>query len=319
MHTLIFDKRNISLAYENSSLIIRQEKSPPRSIPLSHIRKIVCLHSVQLSTQLLGQLWQRGIDFITLNSRYSERCFALYPNQQQQIARRCLQYTWQQEESFCLPLAKLLCQHRLKNTVKIINGYGNNTLVTTLNNSQNAIKQCDNLSTLRGIEGAMQRQLFDYWRQQVPINLGFNKRVRRPPTDPINALLSLTYTLVMHEAIRQCKAAGLDSQLGFYHRVSFGRHSLACDLMEPTRPYCEEWVMHCFKEGLFEKGNFSFNSQGACFLGKDGREVFYIAIDEQLGLWQKQLQATARWISKRIDKQASEVDHANGTLVPNTI
>src|SRR5690554_3385802 len=106
MHTLIFDRHKISLEYENHCIIIRQPETPPRSIPLSHVRKIICLHSVELTTSLLGQLWQRKIDFISLNNRYSERSFALFPNQQQQVERRCLQYTWQQHEELCLPLAK---------------------------------------------------------------------------------------------------------------------------------------------------------------------------------------------------------------------
>lgn len=61
MHTLIFDRHNISLEYENNCVIIRQPDIGPRSIPLRHVRKVMCVHSVQLSTSLLGQLWQRGI------------------------------------------------------------------------------------------------------------------------------------------------------------------------------------------------------------------------------------------------------------------
>src|SRR5690554_1574199 len=73
MHTLVFDRRDISLEYENQCLIVRQPDALPRSIPLTHIRRVLCLHSVRLTTSLLGQFWQRGIDFVAINSRYSER------------------------------------------------------------------------------------------------------------------------------------------------------------------------------------------------------------------------------------------------------
>ena len=312
MQTLVFDKRNISLDYENNCLIIRQPHQPPRTFPLTQIRKILCLHSVTLSTSLLGQLWQRGIDFITLNNRYSERSFALYPNQQRQVERRCLQYHWQQHEPSCLSLARQLCQHRLLCNIRLLSI--DTLLIETLHNCHQQMRNCQSLSELRGLEGSGQRQVFEHWRQQLAPNLGFRKRIRRPPPDPVNALLSLTYTIVMQEAIRQCTSAGLDSQLGFYHRTAFGRHSLACDVMEPVRPHCEAWVFQQFIDGNLNQKHFSGNGSGdnPCLLGKHGRELYYQNISTALPQWQRQLKATTRWISRNIDTSlVKQIHHDN--------
>ncbi len=321
MHTLVFDRRDISLEYENSCLIIREPNTPPRTLPLSHISKVMCLHSVQLTTSLLGQLWQRGIDFVVLNSRYSERSLGLYPHQQHQVERRCVQYRWQQDTAICLTLAIELCRHRIRHFIRLLPP-GNTHLCHCMEQFRSTMQLCQNLEELRGAEGAAQRMIFDYWRNQLPANLGFHKRQRRPPPDPVNALLSLTYTLVMQEAIRQCTAAALDSQLGFYHRTAFGRHSLACDIMEPVRPAVESQVMNWFISGLFNLRHFTppDTRAGACMLGKAGREIFYRAVDPCMNDWQRQLKATARWISRNIELSRTGDHHdPNPLLAPDSI
>lgn len=319
MHTLIFDRRHLRLAYENNCLVVRQPELPPRSIPLHHIRKILCAHSVELSTALLGQLWQRGIDFIVLNSRYSDRSFALFPNQQQQVARRCQQYAWQQHSWFSLRLAKNLCLKRITAYQQSLPAlcHANETF---LHNATQNVQRCNNVKTLRGIEGALQRYIFAYWRQQLPSSLGFIKRQRRPPKDPVNAMLSLTYTLAHHEAVRQCTAAGLDPQLGFYHKIVSGRHSLACDLMEPIRPYCEAWVMQQFLNNTFNSSYFSIDKRtGAAMLGKKGRSLFYSLIELEMQRWGEELQALAQWVCQEIDEYSEVEHHAHTTMVFDSI
>ncbi|MFT0213935.1 CRISPR-associated endonuclease Cas1 [Pseudomonas sp. F1_0610] len=302
MYTLLFDRRHINLEYENQCLIIRSPETPPRSIPLSYIRKIICLHSVQLTTALLGQLWERGIDFINLNQRSSERSFALYPKQQQQVKRRCLQYSFQQNDALSLPIAKAICTHRILGNLRTLKLSQNHHLSIHLYKKKDDLQRCITKEQLRGVEGACQRLIFDFWRSLLPSDLNFQSRKRRPALDPVNALLSLTYTLAMQEAIRQCTAHGLDSQLGVYHSILSGRHSLACDLLEPIRPYCEQWVMTSFLEETFTAKDFTKGSP--CLLIKPARERYYQAIAEQLKPWRRSLMASARWLCKHIDQHS---------------
>lgn len=304
MHTLVFDKHSLSLSYNNHCLLVNQPDATPRSLPLKFINKIICLHSVNLTTQLLGQLWERGIPFVTLNNRYSERSFALNPNQHNQVERRCIQYLWQQNQAKSLEIAKVFCLHRLRNNLRSIES-PSPRLKEILQTQLKLMFNCESLDQLRGHEGSAQRSVFSHWRYLLPEQLNFKKRQKRPVKDPVNALLSLTYTLVYHEAIRQCVAYGLDAQLGFYHRVSFGRYSLACDLMEPLRPYCENWVFNCFIEGKFNQKHFTKpkTPNDVCFLGKQGRSIYYQLIDEEMQSWQKKLKSYARWLSRTLDKE----------------
>ena len=101
---------------------------------------------------------------------------------------------------------------------------------------------------IRGVEGAAARQYFVALRSVVPPELEFTGRNRRPPRDPVNAALSLAYTLLHWEAVHVLHAVGLDPMLGFYHRPSFGRESLACDVMEPLRPAVDRWIWRLFAD-----------------------------------------------------------------------
>ncbi|NLY16891.1 MAG: CRISPR-associated endonuclease Cas1 [Gammaproteobacteria bacterium] len=313
MSTLILDRRNISLEYDNQCLVVRQPEQTPRTVPLKHLNKIVCLHSVQITTSLLGQLWKRKIDFVNLNNRHADCSFGLYPNRQQQVRRRCQQYAWQQDQSTALPLARTLCSHRLRNNLRLLPDNGELTLREYLHTAVSRLAEATSLQEMLGIEGAAQRQMFAHWREQLPTKLGFNQRQRRPPKDPVNSLLSLTSSLVLQEAIRQCTAAGLDPDLGFYHRIASGRPSLACDLMEPLRPFFEHWVMHLFIDGKFDCRHFTGqnSAQAPCYLGKAGREAFYPLFHQASTAWQRQLKATARWTCQHLDsEQGTALDSA---------
>jgi CRISP-associated protein Cas1 len=84
-----------------------------------------------------------------------------------------------------------------------------------------------NLQVLCRLEGAAAAMYFEAYQQIFPADFKFNGRHRRPPPDPVNALLSLCYTLIHHEAVNALKMYGLDPMLGFYHQPYYGRDSLA--------------------------------------------------------------------------------------------
>jgi CRISP-associated protein Cas1 len=93
-----------------------------------------------------------------------------------------------------------------------------------------------NRAALMGTEGAATRAYFQTWVQALPPVWEFTGRKRRPPPDPVNAMLSFGYTLLTNEAVAACEAAHLDPDVGFLHQSRVGRPSLALDLVEEFRP-----------------------------------------------------------------------------------
>lgn len=303
MARIFIEKRDIELEYATDCLLIRQPNEPTRTLPLRRVSQVICLHNTKITTQLVGQLHARGIDLVVLNLRYEHNSFALYADQQKVVERRCKQYQWQADPNKKREVARYWMQRKLRKSRQIATTHGLNvdaSFFDTLQNQMNHPLLTE--EQLLGLEGHLQKTLFDAWRCLLPAELGFTKRVRRPPTDPINAALSLAYTFVYQEAIRQCKASGLDSQLGFYHRVCFGRHSLACDLMEPLRPKIEAWIFGLFLNGELNKRHFS-HSQKGCLLGKQGREVFYSAYESQWPHFSRELRAASTWLARLLDQE----------------
>ena len=94
-----------------------------------------------------------------------------------------------------------------------------------------------------GHEGTATREYFRAWRQLIGDDWGFTARERRPPPDPVNAMLSFGYTLLVQEAVAALEMAGLDAAVGFLHRARWGRPCLALDLMEEFRPVIVDAVV----------------------------------------------------------------------------
>lgn len=90
--------------------------------------------------------------------------------------------------------------------------------------------------------------------------------------------MSLGYTLLHFEAVRCAYAAGLDPYIGFLHGLSFGRESLASDLIEPLRPALDGWLWRLFAERTLRADHFSTDA-GRCHLGKAGRQAFFVAYE----------------------------------------
>jgi CRISPR-associated protein Cas1 len=307
--TLVIDKHDITLEYDTDCLLVRQPDAQLRSLPLCRVDKVVCLHNVQLTTQLLGQLAARGIDFVVLNQRYSKYSVALYADRYQSAQRRCLQYQWQTDAAIRLPLARQLCLHKFRAIGRVLASQPEHRLLAQLEMAIEATRQCQQEDSLRGIEGSLQRAVFQYWRSRLDPGWGFTQRQRRPAPDPVNALLSFGYTLVHHEAIRQAKCHGLDPDLGFYHRLAYSRSSLACDLIEPLRPKIEAWVVALLQQGALNKRHFSYSKTDGCLLGKEGRLIFYPLFEAFMQQGRRTLASHARWLARQLSRQLPPASH----------
>lgn len=133
------------------------------------------------------------------------------------------------------------------------------------------------LESLLGLEGTAARVYFEQFGDLLasPSSLGairFEERNRRPPRDPVNALLSVLYALLIKDATVALLAAGLDPYVGFYHRPRFGRPALALDLAEKFRPFvADSTVLTVVNNGEVRRGDF-VERAGAVALTQRGRK-----------------------------------------------
>lgn len=134
------------------------------------------------------------------------------------------------------------------------------------------------LEQLRGLEGAGATIYFSVFDQMIlgkkPL-FAFSNRNRRPPLDPVNALLSFAYSLLTHDCASALESVGLDAYVGFLHRDRPGRTSFALDLMEELRPcLADRFVLTLINNRVVHRDDFQFRENGAVYLTDSGRKVF---------------------------------------------
>jgi len=131
--------------------------------------------------------------------------------------------------------------------------------------------------SITGVEGQLAHAWFSLLSRYLDPQWHFTERNRRPPRDPVNALLSLGYTLTMSEIRQSVIGFGLDPSLGFLHQDYPGRESMALDVTEIFRSAVDCFVLQSLAEGLFSTDSFYYRSVEGCRLSKQARPCFFQA------------------------------------------
>lgn len=289
MTTLYLDRRDIALRLEGQALAIYAGNERQSTVPLHILERVVMRSSVTLQSGLLARLANVGVGVLIFGGWNGAKHASIQGASHNDGARRIGQYRryddldWRRHWAQRLVLAKVQGQSRLMQRALIQRPDLRRPLIDTLERLKSArtrIRTESDLTidSLRGIEGAAAVAYFAGLAALMPDSLGFTGRNRRPPRDPVNAVLSLGYTLLHYEAVRACQVAGLDPVIGFFHELSFGRESLASDLIEPLRPRLDAWAWEQFRSRSLIDSHFSREGEG-CLLGKTGREHFFRAYE----------------------------------------
>nr|MBP8111225.1 CRISPR-associated endonuclease Cas1 [Agitococcus sp.] len=242
MESLYIDRRDTTLSVEGERVIIHHaDMVRAQSVPLAHLRFVVISANTQLTTNVLQAFSRAGVACIVINPRKTDDIAFTMPFRHGHAERRLAQYAMyhnndlRQQAAQRLVQFKILSQQRTLQRLLINHPQHRLALsrgIEKLQNIRQSLKTQDYpLASLRGLEGAAASGYFLALSYCVPASLNFTGRNRRPPRDPINAVLSLTYSLIHYESIRCLTAVGLDPLIGFYHDLSYKRESLACDMV----------------------------------------------------------------------------------------
>jgi len=283
--TLYLDRRGLSLKLEGRSLAIYTEEGRQSTLPLHLLERVVMRSSVVIDSSLLARLADAGIGVLIFGGRNATKQAIVMDRAGNDGARRIGQYRryddarWRRDWSARLVLAKLNGQGRVLRRALADRAdlrYPLTQGLDRLGQARERVLSDRSLSvaSLRGIEGAAALSYFGSFAAMLPESMGFQGRNRRPPRDPVNAVLSLGSTLLHYEAVRACYGAGLDPLIGFFHNLEFGRESLACDLVEPLRPKVDAWAWDQFRHQVLRADDFRRDGD-ACLLDKHARQRFY--------------------------------------------
>lgn len=205
---------------------------------------------------------------------------------------RVAQYAAAADESRSLWLAQKVVKAKIQNSRTLLrrntpSGSDRDHVLDRLEQSGQAVKGVGSIQELLGVEGDAARWYFGaFGRMLEPRgfspSLSFEHRNRRPPKDPINALLSFGYAMLVKEWTVALLEEGLDPWWGMYHRPRHGRPALALDLMEPFRPVLvDSAVVTAVNTGMV-RGEHFVVAGGGCMLEREGRRAFITAYENRL-------------------------------------
>ncbi len=260
-----------SIIKEGSHLLVRCGKEIQRTIFLNKLSQLILCGNVSLTPHARNTLFRHGIDtvFLTRNGRYLGRFNQPEPKN---IELRKRQFELAKDPEFTLRMARSIVAGKLTNQAAVLMRLHRKRPEGGLAGQAGALRDiigqldgCSGIDELRGYEGQGSALYFEVFNQGFDSEQDFGKRIRRPPTDPVNAMLSLLYTFLYNQVYSAIRQAHLDPYLGNLHAMDYGRYSLALDLMEEFRPILvDTLVFALFNLGVLKREeDFIFHEESA--------------------------------------------------------
>ncbi|MDH5572545.1 MAG: type I-C CRISPR-associated endonuclease Cas1c [Gammaproteobacteria bacterium] len=290
LNTLYITRQESYLHKERETIVIKQGDDKLGQFPAINIANILCFGQVSVSPFLMGYCGEQGIG-LAFYTEYGKFLARVQGKQTGNVLLRRTQYRWADNEEKSISIARLMVAAKITNgrsvLMREIRNHGENALlsdaVSRLAVSLRRIQQAQSVSEAMGIEGDAASIYFGVFNELLRgSGFDFGGRVRRPPTDPVNALLSYVYTLITHECSSALQGVGLDPYVGFLHQDRPGRVSLALDLLEEFRaPWADRFVLTLINRRQIQPGDFITEASGAVRLTDEARKTLLIAWQER--------------------------------------
>jgi CRISPR-associated protein Cas1 len=243
MRTVCVNRQWASIRREGGRLVVAQTKGDITRIRIQDVDQLVLMGNITVTPTALDLLIEKGIDtvFLTFGGRYRARIVGSLSSN---IALRLAQFQRLCDFQATLSIAKNIVAGKCRNMLAFVQRFARrhgktDALARTELSIRAAVQRIDlssDLDQVRGCEGSAAAAYFrafdDFLRAE---GFRFDGRNRRPPLDPVNALLSFTYTLLANTVEATVRIVGLDPYLGALHAMRSGRPSLVCDLEEEFR------------------------------------------------------------------------------------
>lgn len=289
MATLYVTEQNAVLRKTGDRIVVEKERRVLLEVRCLDLDAVLLFGNVQFTTQAAAELLDHGIEMALLSSRGRLRG-QLTPPKAKNVPLRMAQYRRYDDEAFCLAFAREVVTAKIENQVAVLRRYRRHrpdaipaAEVARLATRAERLDELDEQNALRGIEGTAAASYFELLARAVPEEHSFTGRSRRPPRDPFNALLSFGYVLVGNELQALLDGIGFDPYIGFFHRLDYGRPSLALDLLEEFRaPLVDRFSATLINQRTLSEEHFRRSREGGVYLGREGKKRYFAAYERRL-------------------------------------
>jgi len=278
---LVVQKAGSQVGQRGGEFIVTVQGHVMRKLPLHQVRAIYLYGAVQLTAQAAESCLENGIDvaYFAASGRFLGLLRGLPMSG---VDARLGQSRLFEEPFFRVKLARVCLRAKIHNQRVMLmrNGEVPDRVLRLMAEARDATDDARTIPELMGCEGAAANLYFEQFASMLKGDVwkfDFMGRNRRPPRDPVNALLSLGYSILAKELAGVCHAVGLDPFLGFMHQPRYGRPALALDLMEEFRPLIADSVaITLVNRGEIDPGDFIRSANGT-FFNEQGRRRFWEA------------------------------------------
>ena len=290
LSTVYVRNHRARVQHRRGALLIRLPEGSQR-VPLEAIDAVVLLGGAQVTTQALEACVRHGVRVAALQMSGAVR-FVVQGRTGGNVHLRTALFRAAMDDARALVLSKAIVAAKLQNSRRMVERWSRDEQKATerdwlatrgaqIRDRIARLADADTADHVRGIEGDAARIYFRAVGQTVASSgLDFSARTRRPPRDPVNAMLGFCYGLLVTECVGATETVGLDHQMGFFHRPRAGRPSLALDLAEELRALTDRFVVSMIRRRQLGADSFVHMPGGAVYLSDDGRTHLLKAWEE---------------------------------------
>lgn len=279
---VIYVKEQGALIQKNGErIVISKGTNTLLEAPVLQMENLALIGNVQITTQALHMLMEKGIDvsYFSYSGKYLGHAAA---EASKNIFLRFQQYAFYLDEKKRLEMAKIIVSNKIQNQMAVIRGYRwedsaydwKSDLIQ-MQKYQRTLRDKQSPNEVLGVEGICSNIYFSAFGHMLKCDFQFHGRNRRPPKDPVNVMISLAYTFLTKEMCNTLDAESFETYLGFLHGIRYGRKSLALDMIEEFRqPMVDRFVLLLFNKHMIGKYDFEFTEEGGVVLNEDGFRKF---------------------------------------------
>ena len=288
MGTLYITQQGAVLSKVSRRLVVTKGEEKLAEVPVFNVDRVMLFGNIQVTAQAVDFLLDSGVDICYLSSkgRYRGR---IIPAESKNVLLRVAQYERYLDDNFQLQISKEIVKAKVKNAIGLIKRYKESypemdfsEELASLGQSLESIEVQTSTSSLLGVEGHATAVYFRaFGRMFRKEDMTFTQRTRRPPKDPVNALLSFGYTLVTNELLSFLFAIGLDPYIGLFHTLEYGRPSLALDLSEEFRhPVVDRFTLYLANNSVITQEDFDDKGEEGFFLKQDALKRYFLQYEK---------------------------------------
>jgi CRISPR-associated protein Cas1 len=261
MAILYITEQGATVGRTDGRIVVTKDKRVLEDLPALKVEHIVAYGNVHLTPGTVAFCLQQGIEvaFLSMAGVYRGR---LQPEFTKNVVLRQQQYLRAADAAFCRAQASAIVVGKIRNMIAMARRQRRlreegRSPVAELEAILPRVTPAQTVESLNGFEGAASAAYFRSFRAALKDDWGFTARVYHPPTDPVNALLSLGYTLLYNNVMTAAGVAGLDPYMGYFHRPRQGHAALASDLMEEHRSVVvDPLVLTALNKRMVVRGDF---------------------------------------------------------------